>query len=79
MKEVVVDSSILTVFSDMDINVIKMEDEVQVTLIIRAFPVHVFTYPWFYFSILRSINILSIAKFQSILPVSNLLQAYQGL
>jgi hypothetical protein len=36
---------------------------IQVTLFIRAFAVRVFVYLRFYFSIMRSMNILSAAKF----------------
>jgi hypothetical protein len=34
---------------------------IQMTFVIRAFGIRVFTYPPFYFSIMMSINILSVA------------------
>jgi hypothetical protein len=37
--------------------------QLQVILIICSFAIHVFAYPWFYFTIMRSINILSAVKF----------------
>jgi hypothetical protein len=39
---------------------------VQVTLFTLAFANRVFAYPWFYFSVIRSINFLSAAKIESL-------------
>jgi hypothetical protein len=41
----------------------KQKLHIQVTLVIRAFAIRVFAYPRFYFSVMRSINILSVATF----------------
>jgi hypothetical protein len=42
-----------------------VELRAQVTAVIRAFAIRVFVYPRFYFSIMRSINILSAATVEA--------------